>query len=211
MHADQGRAHAHSRRILTWCDPAEALAAFERAGVTFWTGVPDSLLASFCRRRRGGELGALSRHRGERGGRDRRRYGPSPRDRRGMRRVPPELRSRQHDQPSRLAGRSGRVRDSDGALDRLERRARHQGRAAARTSGRDDAVDARGARCSGARCVHRRPSLWRRCRLGSVDRTRALRGPSRSSYPREPSTHTRRGAEAGMAQLSRCAKTRSPR
>lgn len=30
--------------------PAEALAAFERAGVTFWTGVPDSLLASFCRR-----------------------------------------------------------------------------------------------------------------------------------------------------------------
>ena len=29
--------------------PAEALAAFERAGVTFWSGVPDSLLASFCR------------------------------------------------------------------------------------------------------------------------------------------------------------------
>jgi phosphonopyruvate decarboxylase len=29
--------------------PADAVAAFRRAGVTFWTGVPDSLLADFCR------------------------------------------------------------------------------------------------------------------------------------------------------------------
>lgn len=29
--------------------PADALAAFQRAGVTFWTGVPDSLLQDFCR------------------------------------------------------------------------------------------------------------------------------------------------------------------
>ncbi len=29
--------------------PADAFAAFERAGVVFWTGVPDSLLADFCR------------------------------------------------------------------------------------------------------------------------------------------------------------------
>lgn len=29
--------------------PGDAFAAFERAGVTFWTGVPDSLLKDFCR------------------------------------------------------------------------------------------------------------------------------------------------------------------
>ena len=130
-------------------------------------------------------------------------------------RLPPELRHRQRGQPAALARRPRGLRDPDAARDRLARRARRQGRAAAREAGQGHPGAARRARGPDYDVLPDDAEGAAACVDRAVSTACALAGPYALSFAREPSPPTSasgnstayaldaRRAEAGARARSR--------
>ena len=144
------------------------------SGVEMFAGVPDSLLQDLCAciyDRTPSEANIIAANEGNAVG-----IACGYHIARGQvrRRLPAELRPRQHREPGAFAGASGRLQRADAADHRLARRAWRRGRAAARRAGPYDPRDAR--RDGGATTRSSTPSDWQH-QIGSALTTRRTNAP----------------------------------